>query len=122
MDAHAQPSVQLVLAQCNNRLAQVLHTLGIRHTCTCHNTLSSYRQLDHMQHEHTHLISICTWPSRYLLGEEETFWRSRHEARVTFRWSAFPSSPCGRAQKMVLEEVVQQLNNVAAKHTANARM
>ena len=123
MVAHAQPlrkerweqSVQLAVAQCNNPLSHVAHHLhktctqsvsGVRDTCTCPNTLRSNQLLDDMQHEETHLISICTWPSRHLLGEAETFYRLRDEARVAFRWSAFPSSPSRRAQKMVLEEVV----------------
>ena len=123
MVAHAQPlqkeiwegSVQRAVAQCNNPLAHVAHHLhktctrsasGVRHTCTCPNTLRSNRLLDDMQHEETHLISICTFPSRHLLGEEEMFQRLRDEVRVAFRWSAFPSSPSRRAQKMVLEEVV----------------
>ena len=90
MVAHAQllrkggweESVQRAVAQCNNPLAHVAHYLhktcarsasGIRHTCTCPNTLRSNRLLDDMQHEETHLISICTLPSRHLLGGEETF-------------------------------------------------
>ena len=123
MVAHAQPlrketweqSVQLAVAQCNNPLAHVEHHLhktctrsasGVRRTCTCPNTLRSNRLLDDMQHEETHLISICTLPSMHLLGEEETFYRLREEARVAFCWSALPSSPSRRAQEVVLEEVV----------------
>ena len=90
MLAHAQPlqnerwerSLPLVVAQCKNPLAHVAHNLhmtgthsvyGVRHTCTCTNTLRPNRQLVDMQHEHTHPINICTSPSWHLLGEEETF-------------------------------------------------
>ena len=90
MVTHAQPlrkeiweeSVQHAVAQCNNPLAHVAHDLhktctrsvsGVRHTCTCPNTLLCNRLLDDMQHEETHLISICTLPLRHLFGEEETF-------------------------------------------------
>ena len=89
MVAHAQPlrkeiweeSVQRGVAQCINPLAHVAHHLqktctrsasGVRHTCTCPNTLRSNRLLDDVQHEETHLISFCTLPSRHLLGEEES--------------------------------------------------
>ena len=90
MVTHAQPlrkerweqSVQRAVAQCNNPLAHIAHhlheartrsTSGVRHTCTCPDTLRSNRLPDDMQHEETHLISICTLPSRHLLGEEKTF-------------------------------------------------
>ena len=90
MVAHAQllrkeiweESVQRAVAPCNNPLAQVAHHLhttctrsasGVRHTCTCPNTLRSNRLVDDMQHEETRLISICTLPSWHLPGKEKTF-------------------------------------------------
>ena len=86
MVAHAQPlrkerwerSAQLVVAQCNNQLAQVAHHL--HKTCTrsaygTHaNVQTHFGQIgDRMTCTmNTHLISICGLPSRHLLGKEET--------------------------------------------------